>query len=101
MTHPIGSQISAMEKAAKQELFDGIDKDTKFSISLPRSHNGQFSSIEQLDFVIQTGKYKNSNASAIVAKVHSSQIWHVLDVYVQQGELWLKIPKLSKNTRQH
>ena len=82
-----------MEKAVQQGVFQDIDKDDKFSKSFPSIHNGPFSSIKQLDFVIRSGKYKDKNASAIVVKYHDDTAWHVLDVYVQEGNNWTKTPK--------
>jgi len=97
MINSLRSQINAIDKASEQNEFVGINKDTEFSISLPRSHDGQFSSIEQLNFVIKSGEYENSNASAIVIKRHDSKTWGILDIYVQKGEQWMKIHKAMQH----
>ncbi|HID36305.1 MAG TPA: hypothetical protein EYP39_02845 [Ghiorsea sp.] len=99
MTNSLSNQIAAMEKAVQQGALQGIDKDTKFSKSFPPVHDGPFSSIEQLDFVIRTGTYKDKNASAILVKYHNSSTWHVLDVYIQEDSNWTKISKSKKGNQ--
>ena len=93
MFNPFVGKITAMEKAVQQGVFQGIDKKDKFSKSFPGIHNGQFSAIDQLDFVIRSGKYKDKNASAIVVKYHDDSAWHVLDLFIQDDTHWIKIPK--------
>ncbi len=97
MANPIGSQISAMEKTIQHKVFKNLTDDTKFSISLPRTHDGQFSAIDQLNFVIRSGQYKDSNASAIVVKKHDSKTWDILDLYIEQDGVWTKAPRTSES----
>ena len=93
MLNPLVGKIAAMEKAGNQGIFQGIDEDTNLSISLPKEHDGQFAAIDQLDFVIRSGKFKDKNASAIVVKYHDDSAWHVLYLFIQDGTHWVKIPK--------
>ncbi len=89
----ISSKIEAVSTAVERSEFKGLNKDSKFSISMSSSHSGAYSSIDQLNFNIEEGKYKGKNASAIIGQSRSTGTWEVLVVLIDESGRWIKLPK--------
>ena len=93
----IAPKADAIRKVADQNVFKNIDKDTKFSISLPSPHSGPYSSVDQLNFKIEEGKYKGVNASAFVGKSRKTEEWEVLVVMIEENGEWINLLKIEGN----
>ncbi|VAW87767.1 hypothetical protein MNBD_GAMMA16-237 [hydrothermal vent metagenome] len=92
----ISSKIDAVNIAADQKKFEGIDQNTRFSISLPASHSGPYASIDQLNFNIEEGKYKGKNASALMGKSKKTETWEVLIIMIDEDGKWVTLPKSAQ-----
>jgi len=92
----ISSKIDAVNTAADQKKFEGIDKNTRFSISLPASHSGPYTSIDQLNFNIEEGEYKGKNASALMGKSRKTETWEVLMIMIDENGKWITLPKSAQ-----
>jgi len=91
----ISSKIEAVNAAADRSEFEGINKNSTFSISIPSSHSGPYSSIDQLNFNIEGGKYIGKNASAIVGQSRNTGKWEVLVILVDENSRWIELSKLD------
>jgi len=91
----ISSKIEAVSAAVDRSEFEGLNKDSTFSISMPSSHSGPYSSLDQLNFNIEEGKYKGTNASAIIGQSRNTGRWEVLMVLVDESGRWVKLSKLD------
>ncbi len=91
----IAPKADAVRKAADQNEFKNLDKDSKFSISLPGPHSGPYSSVDQLNFKIEEGKHKGKNASAFIAKSRKTGAWEVLMIMVEENGEWARLPKIE------
>lgn len=89
----IAPKADAVRTAADRSEYKGLDENTKFSVSLPSLHSGPYESIEQLNFRIDEGEYKDKNASAIIGKSRSAGIWEVLMIMVDENGRWIKLPR--------
>ena len=89
----ITHQADAVRTAADRSEFEGLDENSRFSISLPGTHSGPYESIDQLNFRIEKGKYKDKNASAIIGKSRKTGTWEVLMVMIDENRKWVKLPK--------
>ncbi len=89
----IAPKSDAVRTAADRSEFEGLNKDSKFSISMPSTHSGPYGSIDQLNFSIEEGKYKGKNASAIIAQSKSTETWEVLMILINENDRWIKLPK--------
>ncbi|VAX01738.1 hypothetical protein MNBD_GAMMA19-218, partial [hydrothermal vent metagenome] len=92
----ISSKIDAVNTAADQKKFEGIDKNTQFSISFPASHSGPYASIDQLNFNIEEGKYKGTNASALIGKSRKTETWEVLIIMIDENGKWITLPESAQ-----
>ena len=81
----------ALHKAANQETFKGLDKNTKFSYSVPNDHSGPYSSIDQFNVIIDEGLYKDKNASAFIGKSRRTKKWEVFSVMMEENGNWIKL----------
>jgi len=93
-------KIDAVNAAVDQREFEGLDKNSQFSISLPASHSGPYASVDQLNFTIEEGKYKGKNASALMGKSRKTNVWEVLMIMVNENEKWITLPKLTQTPSQ-
>jgi len=91
----IAPKGEAIRTAADQGLFEGLDKNSSFSISIPTPHSGPYGSVEQFNFKIEEGKYKDKDASAIIAKSADTEKWDVLLIMVNEGGKWIKLTKTN------
>lgn len=82
-------KIDSIQKAADANEFQGIDGETKFSISFPNTHSGPYESVDQINFTIEGEK----NASALVAKLPETGTWEVLTIMVEEDGQWITIPR--------
>jgi len=85
----------AIRTAADQGLFEGLDKNSRFSISIPAPHSGPYGSVEQFNFKIEEGKYKDKDASAIIGKSKNTEKWDVLLVMINESGKWIKLSKTN------
>jgi len=85
----------AIRTAADENQFEGLNKNSKFSVSLPSTHSGPFRSIDQLNFKIEGGPNEGKNASAIIGKSRSTGTWEVLVIMINENGKWLKLSKLN------
>lgn len=88
----IAPKADAVRSAVDQGEFKGLDKYSKFSISLPSSHSGPYAEIDQLNFKIDEGMYKDKNASAILGKSEGTEEWDVLMIMVDNDGKWIELP---------
>lgn len=89
------SQMDSLRKVADQKEFKGIDEKTQFSKTFPSCHSDPYQSVDQLNFIIDKGKYKGRNASALLVKAQSSKDWEVLSIMVEDEERWVLIPQIE------
>ena len=89
----IAPKGDAIRTAADRSAFEGLDKNSKFSISLPSPHSGPYGSIDQFNFKIEEGKYKDKDASAIIGKSRKTEKWEVLMVMINESGEWIKLSK--------
>jgi len=54
----IAPRGDAIRTAVDQGLFEGLDKNSRFSISIPAPHSGPYRSVEQFNFIIEEGSIK-------------------------------------------
>lgn len=89
----IAPKGGAIRTAADRNVFEGLDKNSTFSISFPSPHSGPYESIDQFNFKIEEGKYKNKNASAIIGKSRKTEKWEVLIVMINESGEWIQLSK--------
>ncbi|MEE9423913.1 MAG: hypothetical protein V3V18_02915 [Methylococcales bacterium] len=97
----MSAQMDSIRKIADKKEFHGLDRKTQFSISFPSSHSGPFKSVDQLNFIIEEGKYKGKNASALLVKYRKTETWDVLTIMVEDNDRWVNIPKSNLNKKEN
>ena len=93
----MSSQMDSIRKVADQKQFQGIDKNTQFSVSFPSAHSGPYKSVDQLNFIIEEGEHKGKNASALLVKSQKTGEWEVFSVMVEEDGRWVNLLKTDLN----
>jgi len=86
-------KVHAIRSAADDSRFQGMDNNTRLAVSIPSAHSGPYGSIDQFNFTIQEGRYKDQNASAIMGKSRRTGEWEVLMMMVDQNGKWISLTK--------
>jgi len=89
----IAPKGEAIRAAADGNVFEGLDKNSKLSISIPSPHSGAFDSVDQLNFQIDKGKSNERNASAILGKSQETGDWEVISIMINENGKWTKLIK--------
>jgi len=90
-------KTEAVQTSADRNEFKGMDKNSKFSISIPNVHSGPYSSIDQFNFQIEDGMYKGYKATAILGKPRKTEVWEVLMVMINESENWIELPRTNSS----
>lgn len=86
-------QSKAIQAAAERGEYEGINKDSDFSVTFPSSHSGPFSSVDILNFQTNNGESKDSDMSAIMGKSRITGEWEVLMFFTNKDGSWFVMPK--------
>lgn len=86
-------KVHAVRNASDNGLFQGLDKNTRLSMSYPGAHSGPYGSLDQLNFNIEDGRHQGKKASAIVGKSRKTGAWEVLMILVKEDAQWVSLPK--------
>lgn len=94
----LSSKVDAVRNEVNQRQFKDLNDQTQFSVSYPAPHSGAYQTVEQLNFVIKNGKFREKNASALLAKPHHGRNWVVLTILVEHDGHWIKLPKQQNHS---
>lgn len=86
-------QSGAIQTAAERGEYAGINTDSKFSVMFPASHSGPFSSVDVLNFQVETGKSGERDMSAIMGKSLKIGEWEVLMLFTKKDGQWVEMKK--------
>jgi len=87
-------QSKAIQAAFERGEYEGINKDSVFSVTFPSSHSGPFSSVDILNFFqTNNGESKDSDMSAIMGKSRKTGEWEVLMIFTNKDGSWYVMPK--------
>lgn len=89
----------ALHEAVNQGQFKGLNKNTRFSYSVPNDHSGPYSTIEQFNISIDDGPHKGKNASAFLGKSRKTNQWDVFQIMVEENGHWTKLPEVKTNAK--
>lgn len=90
-------QMDAIETAADQQLFQGLDSNTRFSLTFPGTHSGAYEAVDHLNFTLDNGTSKQKNVSAVLVKPRKTGRWEVLTILVKENGQWVNL--LKTNTK--
>jgi hypothetical protein len=83
----------AIQAAVEREEYDGINKDSDFYVTVPSSHSGPYSSVDQMNFQIDNGKDIGRHTSAIMGKSRKTGEWEVLLLMTNKNGSWTELQK--------
>ena len=86
-------KVHAVRHAADHNRFKGLDSNTRLAVSIPGAHSGPYGSVDQFNFTVQQGEYKDKNASAIMGRSRKTGEWEVLILMIDQDGQWISVPK--------
>jgi len=88
--------VDSIQKTSNRNELQNNESETSFPISFPAKHSGPFKSVDQMNFIIEKGKYKGNNASAVLAKSRKTSNWKVLALMIEENGTWIHIPISTK-----
>jgi hypothetical protein len=91
----IAPKANAVKAASEQNEYVGLDKNSEFSVSVPSSHSGPYSSIDQFNFQIEKGMYNDYEATAIMGKSRKTETWEVLVFMINENGSWIELPRTN------
>lgn len=86
-------QSEAIQVAFERGEYEGINKDSKFYVSVPASHSGPYSSVDLFNFQSGDEKFKDKEMSAILGKSRKTGEWEALIILIKVDGSWVALPK--------
>ena len=86
-------QSKAIQSAAELGEYEGLNKDSVYSVTFPALHPGPFSTVDMLNFQASNGKSEDNDMSAIMGKSRKTGEWEVLMIFTHKDGNWLMLPK--------